>query len=216
MDNSQYIQEAYKVLRTNVTYSLDDEEGGKLIMLASAHKNERKSITAINLAASFACAGNRVLLMECNLRRPILGKLLDLKYKKGLSLLLLNPDMLSDCIAPSGVPGLEVILAGDVPSNPSELLGSPGMQKIFDRLKEIYDFVIIDTSPVNLVTDASILAPYVNGVLLVVRADVSDKESVARALEQLEYSKTKILGFVLNGLKMKKWMREVKSYENNV
>jgi len=195
-----FIQEAYKKLRTNVNLSLDDEAGCKVIMITSAFQNEGKSATAINLASSYACAGNRVLLLDCDMRKPMIGKLLDLQVPFNLQHLFVNPEQISECIIPSDEKGLEVILSGGPAVKSSELLGSPEMKIIFDCLKQIYDYIIIDASAVNPVTDASVLTPFISGVLLAVRANVSGKDAVARALEQLEFCRVKVLGFALNGV----------------
>jgi len=199
-----FIREAYKTLRTNVTFSLAGEEGGKVLLVTSAMKSEGKSITSLNLAISYAQMNKRVLLIDCDLRRPKISRLLDLRGSVGLSNVLVSPELKSKVILDTKVPGLQVILAGDVPPNPSELLGSTRMQRLVEELRNSYDYIILDTSPVNMVTDASVLIPYSSGVLLVVRAGQSDRASVRGAVEQLEYSQAKILGFVLNGVDMER------------
>lgn len=194
-----FIREAYKALRTNVVFSLADEEGCKVVVVTSAMKSEGKSITAVNLAISFAEMNNKVLLVDCDLRRPKLGRLLKMSTKVGLSNVLIKPELLEGAIQPSKIPNLHVLTTGDIPPNPSELLGSSRMHKLLAALRQNYDYIILDTSPINMVTDACMLVPESSGVLFVVRANRTERDAVLHAVEQLEYSKAKILGFVLNG-----------------
>lgn len=204
-DKSEFfIREAYKTLRTNVTFSLAEEEGCKVVVVTSAMQSEGKSITSVNLAISYAQMNKRVLLIDCDLRRPKLARLLNMRCHAGLSNILVSPDLREKAILNTDVPNLRVILAGDVPPNPSELLASGRMQHLVEELRASYDYIILDTSPVNMVTDASVLIPYSNGVLLVVRAGYSDRGAVRSAVEQLEYSQAKILGFVLNGVDLER------------
>ena len=196
-----FIREAYKTLRTNVVYALAEEEAeSKVIVVTSAMQSEGKSITAVNLAISFAEMNNKVLLLDCDLRRPKLARLLKMSAKVGLSNVLLKPELLDEAIQAGPVPNLDVLSSGDIPPNPSELLGSSRMHRLLEGLRSRYDYVILDTSPVNMVTDACVLVPQGNGVLFVVRANRSDRDAVAHAVEQLSYSRAKILGFVLNGV----------------
>lgn len=196
-----FIRESYKALRTNVSFALADEEACKVLIVTSAMQSEGKSITAINLAISYAEMNHRVLLIDCDLRRPKLARLLSMKGNVGLSNLIIKPELLRKAVQDSGIPNLDVIFAGDVPPNPSELLGSSRMKALLDSLQKNYDYIILDTSPVNLVTDACVLVPESSGVLFVVRSGVSERGATIHAVEQLEYSKAKILGFVLNEVK---------------
>lgn len=199
-----FVREAYKTLRTNVSFSLTGEEKCPVIVVTSSMQGEGKSITSMNLAISYALTDRKVLVIDCDLRRPKLARLMRISAKAGLSNLILNPKLLEDAIVPTHVEGLDVILSGDVPPNPSELLGSDRMRRILSVLRERYDFIILDSPPVNMVTDAVVLAPMSDGVLFLVRANHSERGAVIHAVEQLEYAKVKILGFVLNGVDMEK------------
>jgi len=199
-----FVREAYKTLRTNVSFALTDEDKCKVIVVTSSMQGEGKSITAMNLAISYAMTDRKVLVIDCDLRRPKVSRLLQMSSKVGLSNLIMDPDLESQAILPTDVKGLDVILAGDIPPNPSELLGSPKMQTIIESLRASYDFIILDSPPVNMVTDAVVLAPNSNGVLFLVRANHAERGSVVHAVEQLEYAKAKILGFVLNDVDMEK------------
>ena len=193
-----FIQEAYKSLRTNVTFSMLEESSTHVVVVTSALQSEGKSITSVNLAISYAALNCRVLLMDCDLRRPKLNRLLSVGRKVGLSNLLMNPDLRSKAVAETAWPNLQVILSGDIPPNPSELLASSRMKKLLQDLRGQYDYIILDTPPVNTVTDTCVLAPESNGVLFVVRAGMTERRSVALAVSQLEHAKAKLLGFVIN------------------
>ncbi len=198
-----FTQEAYKTLRSNVIFSLSGEdEGSKVIQVTSAMASEGKSTTTVNLAISFAMTDRKVLLIDCDMRRPKLASLLQLKGSPGLSNVLVDYKLLEKAITPTSVPKLDVMTAGDVPPNPSELLGSKRMAALLSDMRKVYDYVILDTPPVNVVTDSVVLASRVgsDGVLFVVRAGHSERWSVQQATEQLEYAKVKVLGFVLNGV----------------
>lgn len=196
-----YTREAYKTLRTNVTFSLATE-GCKVISVTSAMASEGKSITILNLAISFAEAGERVLLIDGDLRRPNQSRLLNLRPRPGLVNVLVRMAPAVEAIRPAVRRGLDVLLSGDIPPNPSELLGSDRMVELLEQLKPRYDYIFIDTPPVNVVADASIVSKYVDGVLFVVRQRESEKDPVLTAVSQLEFANAKLLGFVLNGARL--------------
>lgn len=198
-----FIREAYKTLRTNVMFSLTGESPCKMIVVTSALQSEGKSVTATNLALSFAELGKKVLLMDCDLRKPKLGRLLNLSAPAGLSNVLMEPELLEKALIKS-FGGVDIILAGDIPPNPSELLASVRMEKLLGQMKERYEYIIVDTPPINMVTDAMVLAPQSDGVLFVVRANQSDRNSVGYAIDQLDYAQVKVLGFVLNDVELEK------------
>lgn len=195
-----FLREAYKTLRTNVNFSLADKEGCQVILVTSAMQSEGKSLTALNLAISLAQTDKKVLIIDCDLRRPKLGRLLNVSAGTGLSNLLVDAAYMDVTILAHEKHGIDLILAGDIPPNPSELLSSVRMQKLLDALKERYDYIILDSPPVNMVIDAVVLSPRTDGVLFVVRAGSSERGAVLHAVEQLEYAKAKVLGFVFNGV----------------
>ena len=194
-----FIREAYKTLRTNVTFSLTGENSSSTILVTSSMQGEGKTFTALNLAISFAQAEKKVLLIDCDLRRPKVSRLLKLNNEIGLSNVLMQPDFLSQAILPTHEKNFSVMLSGDIPPNPSELLGSVRMTRLLDALKGQFDYVILDTPPVNVVTDSMVLAPQCDGVLFVVRAGQSERGAVMHAVDQLRYGNAKLLGFVMNG-----------------
>lgn len=198
-----FVREAYKAMRTNVNFSLADENEAHVLLVTSSLQSEGKSTTSINLARSYAeNSDNKVLLLDCDLRKPKLARLLELSAPAGLSNILVKSQLQDQAIIPSGIENLDVLLSGDIPPNPSELLSSVRMKTLISEMREKYNYIIIDTPPINMVTDAMVLAPETDGVLMVVRAGVSERGPVSHAVSQLEYAQAKILGFVLNGVDM--------------
>lgn len=198
--SSFYLREAYKSLRTNAGFALSDVEGCKVVTVTSALQREGKSLTALNLAISLGQTNQKVLIMDCDLRRPKLGRLLNCSAPAGVSNVLVNPSFLEVALLRNEEHGIDVMLAGDIPPNPSELLASVRMSKLIAELRKVYDYIILDTPPVAVVTDAAILAPISDGVLFVVRAGQTERAAVMHAMEQLEYADAKVLGFVLNSI----------------
>jgi len=195
-----YLREAYKTLRTNVNFALADTEGCKVILVTSAMQSEGKSLTALNLAISIAQTEAKVLIIDCDLRRPKLHRLLGASTNVGLSNLLMDPKMLNGTLSRVEQLGLHVLLSGDIPPNPSELLASARMQALVAALRSKFDYIIMDTPPVDMVIDSVVLAPLTDGVLFVVRADQSERGAVIHAMEQMDYAKAKVLGYVFNGM----------------
>ena len=200
-DSSFVVKEAYKTLRTNIRFSLP-QSGCHRICVTSGLPNEGKSITALNLAITLAEAGQKVVLVDGDLRRPVMARMLMENGDPGLSNLLAGMCTEEELIHKDRYPNLDVILSGVVPPNPSELLSSPRMQELIESLSAKYDYVIIDSPPVNVVTDACLISPLMDGVVFVVRQNKSERESVERAVGQLKMAGAKMLGFVLNGISL--------------
>lgn len=192
-----FVQEAYKTLRTNIRFFLSGE-GCKKFCVTSSHAGEGKSITILNLAISFAQTGQKVLLIDADLRRPSLARLLVEKAAPGLSNVLAGLCTEEEAIREGNYPNLDIIFSGEIPPNPSELLGNPRMQQMIQRLSERYDYILVDTPPVGIVADTCIVGNVVDGVLFVVRQNQAEKDQVARSVHQLEMSGAKLMGFVLN------------------
>ena len=194
-----YLTEAYKSLRTNVLFSLTGDGEGKMLMITSSEQGEGKSITAVNLAISFAQDEKKVLLIDCDLRRPKIARLLELSAECGLSNILMKPELRKDAILRGPEKNLDVLTAGDIPPNPSELLGSKRMEALLKDLCDQYDYILLDTPPINLVTDGMVLSTRVDGTLFVVRAGKAERGAVLRAMDMLGRANAKVLGFVFNG-----------------
>lgn len=195
------VQEAYKTLRTNVRFFLRDERCKK-ICITSGASGEGKSITLINLAISVAEAGNKVLLIDADMRRPAMARLLVEKATPGLSNVLAGIATYDGAIRKEMYPNLDILFSGDVPPNPSELLSSERMQQMVEEMAERYDYILIDTPPVNVVSDASIVANLLDGVLFLVRSNRSKKDDVKHAVDSLRLTGARVLGFILNGVEL--------------
>ena len=196
--SSFHVKEAYKALRTNVLFTIP-HDGAKKVIVTSALAGEGKSTNCLNLAISFAQTGAKVLLIDCDLRKPNTANLLNISSTPGLSNVLANLNTIDSVIVHSDYSNLDVIPSGDIPPNPSELLGSNAMEDTLGKLSEIYDYIFLDTSPINIVTDAAVMSSMVDGVLVVVRQGRTDKESVSEAVKKLKFVNANVLGFILNG-----------------
>lgn len=189
--------EAYKLLRTNIMFSLPDEGECHIIGVTSSVQAEGKSSTACNLAYALAETGSKVLLLECDLRRPTLSSKLGLAKTPGLSNLLISKgeycEMIQQC---SLAPNMDIITSGDIPPNPSELLSSNRMARVLEQLKAEYQYIIFDLPPITAVADALAIAKLLDGVVMVVRAGVTDQQILSDAMRQLELVNLRILGFV--------------------
>ena len=142
-----------------------------------------------------------MLLIDGDLRRPNQSRLLDLKPSPGMSNVLVKLSSPEEAVRHTKYHGLDVLLSGDIPPNPSELIGATRMEKLLCGLRENYDYIFIDTPPVNVVTDASVLCRLADGVLFVVRERESEKDPLLNAIGQLEFANAKLLGFILNGVR---------------
>lgn len=203
-ENSDFcVIEEYKTLRTNIVLSFPSE-GCRMIGITSAQPDEGKSTNCLNLAITFAQMEARVLLIDCDLRIPSQARLIGMKATPGISNVLVGMCTVEEAIRETEYPGVDVLLSGDIPPNPSELLGSEKMEKILADLSQKYDYILIDLPPVNIVADTVILSKYMSGVLLVVRLRISSRDSVAEAIKKLELAKTNIIGVLLAGMKNKK------------
>lgn len=196
------IKEEYKTLRTNVMFSIPTKEC-KVVGVSSSQPMEGKSINCLNLAIAFAQTKARVLLIDCDLRLPKQSGLVALNAIPGVSNVLIGMNQVDEAIQKTGFYGLDVMLSGEIPPNPSELLGSESMENLIKQLKTRYDYIFIDLPPINIVADASIVSKYFSGLILIVRADVSKREGVLHAINQLELTGANIIGIVLNGVKSK-------------
>lgn len=189
--------ESYRILRTNIMYSSFDKEI-KRILVTSSEPGEGKSTTSGNLALAFAQDEKKVILIDCDLRKPSLHKKFRISNNRGLSDVIIDRDKLNKCIQ-KRTEYLDILTAGKIPPNPSEMLGSKAMSSLLDELSNVYDVIILDSPPVLAVTDAQILSTKVDGVVLVVRAEKTKKDTVLAAKGVLDKVNANILGTVLNG-----------------
>ena len=189
--------EAIRRLRTNLQF-VGVASGSKSVVITSSIPGEGKSTTAINLAVSLADAGTRVVLIDADLRRPSVANYLGLEGRAGLTSVLIGRAEVEDVIQPWRGSGLDVLPSGQVPPNPSELLGSAAMRDLLTKLEASYDVVLLDTPPLLPVTDATILTKLAGGALVIVGADRIHKAQLAESLETLETADAQLHGLVLN------------------
>lgn len=199
-----YISEAYKTLRTNILFSTGDV-GCKTFALTSAIPGEGKTTTAINIAISFAQTGKKVVIIDSDLRKPKLHKYFDLENKIGLSNILsgVYDDSNKEYIQKTNVENMDLISSGHIPPNPIELLSSDNMQELLKTLEETYDFIILDTPPINIVSDALVLSKMVTGYIMVARSNYTEYQALDVAMSNFELANIKPLGVVLNDFNRK-------------
>lgn len=190
-------REAYALLRANLSFSLVGKDDCKKIGITSSVPQEGKSTISINLAYSLADAGNKVLLMDADMRRGSIAKKLKKQSSPGLSNYLIDGE---SSVIHKGVltDNLDIIARGTTPPNPAELLGSEKMEKTFDTLSEKYDYIIVDLPPVNSVADPLIISTYLDGVILVVRHEHTKGDFVRETIHRLNFARAHIFGFVYN------------------
>jgi polysaccharide biosynthesis transport protein len=191
--------EAYRVVRTSLFFS-SRGGGHKVIQVTSPDVGDGKSTLAANLAVSIAQSGKAVLIIDCDFRRPRIHKLFDVKATRGLASVILGEAELADVIQASAVAGLSVLPCGPIPNNPAELLTQPRLKELLTHLREKYDFVVIDTPPLLAVTDPSVVAPHVDGIIMTVRISKNGRPHAQRAKEILATLGANVLGVVVNGI----------------
>lgn len=188
--------EAYRTLRTNLLFSQTLRL--KTLVITSAGPADGKTTTSSNVAATFAQQGLRVILVDCDLRRPRMHEVFGVAKEPGLSQLILGYAPMEEVVRPSGVENLSILSSGTPPPNPAELLGSERMQEVLQELRGRFDLVVLDTPPVLLAPEASVLAAGSDGVVLVVRAGVTQRAAAQDAAQQLRTVGANVVGTVLN------------------
>jgi len=198
-DSKSLISEAYRDLRTSILLSASADRSPKILLVTSSLRGEGKTTTSINLAIALAQANERVLLVDCDLRKPSIHKIFGLENVDGLSGFLSGASTTDVPLTqPTQVPNLFVLPAGRVPPNPSELIGSSRMTECLLALMERFDHILIDSPPLLSVTDARILATIVDGVVLVIKGGETPKEAAIRSRRLLQDVNARILGTMLN------------------
>jgi polysaccharide biosynthesis transport protein len=191
------VAESYRVLRTNLIFS-SAENQGRAIVISSANPGEGKTTTVANLASSLALNGAKVLAVDADLRRPTMHHHFGIPKTPGLSDLIVGKCQASQAIQATRFKGLQILPCGYVPPNPAELLGSAHMRQVVDALRTHYEWVLIDTPPILAMADTPVLCPLVDGVVLVIGAEVSGRPTIQRAVDQIQGVGGKIIGIVLN------------------
>lgn len=198
-------KEAFKRLRTNTLIALADkgEKKCKVIGITSAQPSEGKSTISINLAYSIAELGNSVLLVDGDMRRPTVNKVIGVSHTPGLSEVLEGTESLTNLLvhyeSSTSNTSFSVIPSGELPNNPSELINSDRFKRLIEAATNTFDYVIIDLPPVGAVIDAVNAAKYVDGMIVVLREGHCPRHVLIDCVEQLRYAKCNILGFVMNG-----------------
>ena len=194
--------EAYRSLRSNIEYSSFDDEY-RVIVVTSSVPEEGKTTTSGNLAIALAQSGNSVLLVDCDMRKPSIHKKFKISNAAGTAELLLRKKLFEE-VANKYNENLTIITAGKIPPNPSEMLASRAMTAFIEEMKKEFKYIILDTPPLQAVTDAQVLSTKADGVLLVVRAGSTKREMVFNSVDLIKKVQGKVIGTVLNGVENKK------------
>ena len=190
--------EQYKILRTNLDFTLPEDVKCPIIGVTSSMRGEGKSTTAVNLSYVLAEKGSPVILIDGDLRIPSIAKKMRIDSSPGLTDLLMGHGAHMPDFRSALLDNWFILPSGDIPPNPSELLGSRRMEYILNSLRESFDYIIIDLPPVNIVSDALSIASLITGMVVVVREDYTEKKELERCFRQLQLSNVNVLGCILN------------------
>jgi polysaccharide biosynthesis transport protein len=199
-DVRSLISEAYRNLRTSILLSSSSGYRQKVLLVTSSLAGEGKTTTAINIAITLSQTGDKVVLLDCDMRNPRVHRILDLKNSAGMSTFLSGNSDLSSLIQQSQIPNLFVVPAGRIPPNPAELVGSPRMKQGLTLLEEHFDHIVIDSPPVLSVADARILGAIADGVVLVIKGGETPKPAVLRTKRLLQEVNAHLIGTLLNSV----------------
>lgn len=194
--------EQYKLLRANLSFTLPEEEGCAIVGITSAMRGEGKSTTAVNLSYVLAESGKKVLLIDGDLRLPSVAKKMKLSNSPGLTDLLKgNESVQMSNFKSEFLNNWYILPSGDLPPNPSELLGSKRMENLLKHFSKSFDYIIFDLPPVNIVSDALTVSKFISGMVVVIREDYTEKKELETCFRQLKLSDVKVLGCVINEAK---------------
>ena len=194
-----FLTEAYKTIRTNLLFT-SVANNKKIIIITSSTAEEGKSTTTANLSITLAQNGCKVLLIDADLRRPTQHKIFKISTNPGLTKVLINPEYLKTAIKQNVVENLDVLTCGPHPPNPSELLGSAAMQDLLKALKDRYDYIIIDTPPINLVTDALVFIEESTGIVMVCKQNITTHDELLATVEKVNIAGAKLLGTIVTNV----------------
>ena len=194
------ISEAYRTIRTGIEFSNLDKDL-KIICITSSKKDEGKTTVLSNLGVSFAKIDKKVLLIDADLRNPSISKMFDTSNTQGIMDILLGKRNIQDCVKKTKQENLYILTGGTIPPNPAEVLSSKKMSEFIESIKDEYDYIFIDSPPVGVVSDASIISAYSDGVIFVVGANEVDSNLAKIAKERLDSVKANIVGVILNKFK---------------
>jgi capsular exopolysaccharide synthesis family protein len=202
-DPKSPVSEVYRTLRTNIKFASFEREI-KTIAITSTGPNEGKSTVTSNLGIIMAQSGHKVLIMEGDLRNPTIHKYFNLTNRHGLTNLMVEDAPYKDYLRDPEIQNLDILTGGPTPPNPAEILGSLRARKLIETLRQDYDYVLIDTPPLALVTDAALVASICDGTILVVGAGETVSQMVVKTRDLLDKAKANILGVVLNKVRRTK------------
>jgi protein-tyrosine kinase len=191
------VSEQYRTIRTNIGFTSIDHKDRTLLITSPAF-GEGKSITTANLAASFAQKGDKILVIDANLRNPSLHSIFHINNTVGLTHILKGERTFKDAISQTEIERVDVLTSGSVPSNPAELLDSQAMKELMQTALEHYEMVLLDSSPVLEYTDSTILANQCDGVLLVLCNKKTKSQKAIEAKRLLEFARAKLIGVIFN------------------
>ena len=197
-DNSAFsVKEAYKTLRTNVTFSLPGTDC-KCIGIVSANRGDGKSSIASNLSISLSQINKRVILIDCDMRLPTIAQKFEIESNPGLSNLL-SGDIDYIPIVHDEKRNIDIIPAGNLPPDSTTLISSSEMKTLIEELKKDHDYIVFDFPPINIVSDAVIMSNLIDGYLVVIRHGASEFQMINETIRQMRFADAKIIGFVYNG-----------------
>ena len=197
-DSKFAIVEGYKIARTNLVFSLAASDNN-IAVVTSWSKGEGKSTATSNLAISFSKMGKKVLLIDCDLRRPNVHNLLKLDNTTGLSEVVGKFVSFKDAVHSEVLPCFDVLTSGSIPPNPSELLASASFDALIKSVRDEYEYIIIDSPPLGVVTDTLLLKDYISGYVVVVRERVTTHGDIEKTLQSIQLADSKVLGFLKVG-----------------
>ncbi|NOX37003.1 MAG: polysaccharide biosynthesis tyrosine autokinase [Calditrichaeota bacterium] len=204
-DPKSPISEAYRTLRTNLQFkNIGTGTKARAVLVTSSAPKEGKSTTVSNLAITMAQMGSRTLLVDTDLRRPVIHSIFNLKKDKGITNYLLGKNTFEDVVKPTIVDNLFIVTSGPVPPNPSEILASDGMREFIQTARENFDMILFDSPPVIAVTDAAVLSAFVDGLVLVIKAHQTQRDAIRRTKHLLDNVNATILGCLLNSVQIEK------------
>ena len=206
------VKEAYKAIRTNILHILKDKDK-KWFSVTSPCPGTGKTTVAVNLGISFAELGRKTVVIDADMRKPMIARMFQIRNKSGLSEFL-NGDTENTGVTETSYKNLYVITSGEIPDNPSELLSSERFGLLLDELSKEFDYIIVDTPPVGMVTDAAVISAAVSGTLLVIKQNYTDKERFDATVNALRKVDANILGYVLNAVDEERYSYRYGRYSN--
>ena len=209
------VSEAYKSIRTNLV-SVLAKQNSKTLVISSPNASEGKSTTSINIAISLSQINKKVLLIDTDLHRPSIHAKLKMKNNDGIMNVLSGVSTFNEAVQQYNSK-LDVLTTGPIPQNATEIFSDPSLAALFDELNEKYDYIILDTPPVNILSDSLVIAQKTAGIIFVVRAGITTHEALRRALSSVKQLDINILGVILNGCdygKSKYYKKYYSSYYN--